>query len=111
MANESMGSDDHFMALEMSIIESLREKDSLHYKIDPSYLVKLQPSIKWNMRVMLVDWMMEVCDEFGLYRETFHLAATFVDLYLSRKECPIDRLQLLGAAGMMLACKMEEISK
>ena len=32
-----------------------------------------------------MDWMMEVCDEFHLTRETFHLAVTYTDLYLSRE--------------------------
>jgi hypothetical protein len=41
---------------------------------------------------MLVDWMMEVCDEFALTRETFHLAVNYVDLYLSKEQCPIERL-------------------
>lgn len=61
------------------------------------------------MRLMLIDWMMEVCDEFALARETFHLAVTYTDLYLSKIVCPIDRLQLLGAASLLMACKIEEI--
>ena len=61
------------------------------------------------MRLLLVDWMMEVCDEFALSRETFHLSSTYVDLYLTRKYCPIEKLQLLGASSLLLACKMEEI--
>lgn len=59
--------------------------------------------------MLLFDWMMEVCDEFGLKRETYHLAAYFTDMYLSKHFCPIDRLQLLGAAGLLLAAKMEEV--
>ncbi len=61
------------------------------------------------MRILLIDWMMEVCDEFALSRETYHLACTYTDLYLTRKNCPIDMLQLLGAACLLLACKVEEI--
>lgn len=61
------------------------------------------------MRLLLIDWMMEVCDEFALLRETYHLAVAYTDLYLTRKTCPIDRLQLLGASCLMLACKVEEI--
>ena len=61
------------------------------------------------MRLMLIDWMMEVSDEFNLSRETFHLAVTFTDLYLSRRQCSIERLQLLGAASLLIACKVDEI--
>jgi len=35
------------------------------------------------MRAILLDWMMEVCAEFNLKRETFHLAVIYVDRYLS----------------------------
>ena len=58
---------------------------------------------------MLIDWMQEVCDEFGLTRETFHLSVFYVDIFLSRQFCPLERLQLLGASSLMAACKVEEI--
>lgn len=61
------------------------------------------------MRLLLVDWMMEVCDEFGLKRDTFHLATYFNDLYLTKVFCKVDDLQLLGASSLLLACKVEEI--
>lgn len=34
------------------------------------------------MRAILLDWMMEVCAEFGLKRETFNLALNYTDRYL-----------------------------
>jgi cyclin E len=61
------------------------------------------------MRLLLLDWMMEVCDEFALKRETYHLAAYFTDLYLTKEYSPVDQLQLLGASSLLLACKMEEV--
>jgi hypothetical protein len=61
------------------------------------------------MRVLLLDWIMEVCDEFGLKRETYHLAAYYCDMYLTKKLCSVDKLQLLGAASLLLASKIEEI--
>jgi hypothetical protein len=33
------------------------------------------------MRAVLVDWMMHVCYEFGLKRDTFYLAVGLVDKY------------------------------
>lgn len=38
------------------------------------------------MRSVLFDWMMEVCTEFKLKRETYYLAMNYVDKYLSIKE-------------------------
>jgi len=34
------------------------------------------------MRTILLDWMMEVCAEFGLKRETFNLSLNYTDRYL-----------------------------
>ena len=36
------------------------------------------------MREILFDWMMEVCHEFTLKRETFYISITLVDMYLSK---------------------------
>ena len=52
---------------------------------------------------------MEVCDEFGLKRESYHLAAYLTDMYLTSEYCSIDRLQLLGASALLLAAKIEEV--
>jgi len=61
------------------------------------------------MRLMLLDWIMEVCEEYGLKRETFHLASYFNDLYLTKVLCPMSILQNLGASSLLLACKQEEV--
>ena len=36
------------------------------------------------MRAILYDWMMEICTEFTLKRETFHLAITYIDRAMAR---------------------------
>lgn len=96
--------------MELNIIKNLVEKGKKFYIVDDSYLMTRQNGmIQWHMRCMLVDWMQEVCDEFALTRETFHLSLSYVDIYLTRKLCPIEKLQLLGASSLMLACKIEEI--
>ncbi len=62
------------------------------------------------MRRMLVDWMMEVSEEFAFKRETFHLSVFFVDRYLSiQADFQLDSFQLLGTAALFSASKIEEI--
>ena len=62
------------------------------------------------MRTILIDWMMEVCMEFTLKRETFYYAVNFVDRYLSRvKNIKKNNLQLIGVTSMYIASKMEEV--
>lgn len=79
------------------------------YLINHEYLITTQKDVQWHMRLLLTDWMMEVCDEFGLKRDTFHLGVYYTDLFLTKIQCPIDKLQLLGAASLLLACKIEEV--
>ena len=54
------------------------------YSVNPSYLEANQPHLHPYMRAIVLDWMMEVCNEFGLRRETFHMSVNFVDRHLSR---------------------------
>ena len=84
----------------------MRETD---YSPDPHYFEKKQPNITWIMRAILLDWMMEVCMEFTLKRETFHYAVNYVDRYLSIISIQKWELQLIGVASLYIAAKMEVI--
>lgn len=77
--------------LEDAILENIINRDQ-QYKIDPDYLTNLQKEIQWHMRLLLIDWMMEVCDEFGLKRDTLHLGCYYTDLYLTKVYCKVDDL-------------------
>ena len=68
-----------------------------------------QKDITVAMRAILVDWLVEVSDEFKLQPETFYLAVSYTDRYLSREAVPRSKLQLVGATCMFLAAKYEEI--
>jgi len=83
----------------------MREID---YSPDPHYFDKKQMHITWMMRAILLDWMMEVCMEFTLKRETFHYAVNYVDRYLSAvPNVQKWELQLVGVTAMYIASKVE----
>lgn len=78
------------------------------YQPDAFYLQRGQNHINSLMRTILMDWMMEVCSEFTLKRETFHLAVNYVDRYLSKvKHIEKNKLQLIGLCAMYVASKIE----
>jgi len=80
------------------------------YFPEPYWHEKYQPHLTYMMRAILFDWMMEVCSEFRLKRETFHCAANYVDRYLSNtRNISKSQLQLIGVTAMLLASKMEEV--
>jgi hypothetical protein len=82
-----------------------------YYAADSYYLEKCQPELTWTMRLILVDWMMDVCTEFQLKRETFHYAVSYLDRFLSKvPKLSKSSLQLLGTSSLHLASKVEEIS-
>ena len=77
---------------------------------DPYYLDKSQSHLSWTMRMILLDWMMEVCAEFRLKRDTFHAAASFVDRYLTLvPDVEKGQLQLVGVAALFAAAKLDGV--
>jgi|JI102314A2RNA_FD_contig_21_20478889_length_1012_multi_3_in_0_out_0_3 hypothetical protein len=43
-----------------------------------------QQFVDLHMRMMLLEWMMEFSDEFLFKRQTFALAVSYIDLYLTK---------------------------
>ncbi|KAG2456524.1 CCNA1 protein, partial [Polypterus senegalus] len=71
--------------------------------------MRKQPDITNNMRVILVDWLVEVCEEYKLQSETLYLAVNYLDRFLSCMSVLRGKLQLVGTAAVFLASKHEEI--
>jgi hypothetical protein len=51
------------------------------YAVNPNYMEQ-QPEINHKMRLILIDWLVEVMDEYKLEDETLFLAVNFVDRYV-----------------------------
>uniref|UniRef100_A0A3B3R6Y9 Cyclin B3 n=1 Tax=Paramormyrops kingsleyae TaxID=1676925 RepID=A0A3B3R6Y9_9TELE len=67
-----------------------------------------QSDLNEDMRSILVDWMVEVQENFELYHETLYLAVKLTDHYLSTSVITREVLQLIGSTSMLIACKSEE---
>ena len=76
----------------------------------PDYMSK-QTDINSSMRTILIDWLVEVQENFELFHETLYIAVRLVDTYLSRKEVKREYLQLVGATCMLIAAKFEVLSQ
>ncbi|XP_022920154.1 G2/mitotic-specific cyclin-A [Onthophagus taurus] len=90
-----------------SILEYLCEREKLN-RPKPGYMVK-QPDITHNMRAILVDWLVEVAEEYKLHTETLYLSVSYIDRFLSYMSVVRAKLQLVGTAAMFIAAKYEEI--
>mmetsp|Transcript_31184 Transcript_31184/g.48638 ORF Transcript_31184/g.48638 Transcript_31184/m.48638 type:complete len:249 (-) Transcript_31184:171-917(-) len=62
------------------------------------------------MRQILIDWLVEVAEEYDITLETLLLAKNYIDRYLSLKPIRKGRLQLLGITALLVASKYEELS-
>lgn len=75
----------------------------IKFRPRPKYLER-HPEITDDMRVVLVDWMAEVVQEFQLQAETLHLAVNYVDRFLSLiGNVKRGKLQLVGTAALVIA--------
>ncbi|KEH35764.1 putative cyclin [Medicago truncatula] len=74
------------------------------------YMENVQRGITSNMRGTLVDWLVEVADEYTLLPETLHLSVSYIDRFLSNQPIIRSKLQLLGVSSMLIASKYEEIT-
>ena len=67
-----------------------------------------QPTVTQHMRAVLVDWLVEVQENFELNHETLYLAVKLVDTYLAVvPRVPRDNVQLIGAVALFLAAKFD----
>jgi hypothetical protein len=82
----------------------------VNYTASP-LIIERQRNITKNMREIMLDWMMEVCEEFMIKRDTMYIAVSLIDRYISMADYDIPKteLQLIGVTSLYLACKVEEV--
>lgn len=68
-----------------------------------NYMEKVQNNLIPTMRMVLVDWLVEVAEEYKLVSDTLYLAVSYIDRFLSSHVLAMERLQLLGVSCMLVA--------
>jgi hypothetical protein len=90
---------------------ALMQKREDFYAPIPSWL-SAHPELKPSMRAILLDWLRELsCPDGGykLHRSTYHTAVNVFDRFMSRRvNVPRTKVQLIGAAALLIASKLEE---
>ncbi|CAG5929550.1 unnamed protein product [Menidia menidia] len=106
---DSENSEDPYMCPEYAkdIFDYLKQREEKF--VLENYMSK-QPSLNTEMRAILVDWLVEVQENFELYHETLYLAVKMTDHYLSKTPVHKEMLQLVGSTAMLIASKFEERS-
>ncbi|XP_072403269.1 G1/S-specific cyclin-D3-like [Diabrotica undecimpunctata] len=71
-------------------------------------LAKTQKEVTEEMRKIVAEWMMEVCEEQKCQDEVFSLAMNYMDRFLMCCSIMKSQLQLLGTTCLLLASKFRE---
>lgn len=74
----------------------------------PNYMDN-QSELKWQMRSLLVDWIIEVHYKLKLLPETLFLAVNITDRFLSSRAVSTAKLQLVAVSALLIASKYEEV--
>jgi hypothetical protein len=79
--------------------------------ISEEYLSHVKSTIMPKMRAVLVDWLIQVHQQFNLLQETLYLTIAVLDRFLQVHASKVERkqLQLVGVAAMFIASKYEEM--
>jgi len=81
------------------------------HKIERFNWDEVQNQVTPYMRSILVDWIIDVCEEFGFALQTLFLAINYLDRYLSKTAVKKKQLQLLGITCLFIASKFEEVNQ
>lgn len=69
-----------------------------------------QSVVKPKMRAVLLDWIVEVHEQFHLSNETYLMAVGIIDRYLQKvSNTSRSMLQLVGATALLIAAKYEDV--
>lgn len=83
----------------------------IKHAINENYLRGRKGVILPKMRSVLIDWMVEVHQQFSLLQETLYLSVAVLDRYMQEAAENVTRnkLQLVGVTAMFIAAKYEEM--
>ncbi|KAI6655214.1 G2/mitotic-specific cyclin-B3 isoform X1 [Oopsacas minuta] len=114
-SNELKEFSDIFSDLEYNneyILEVYSNTAKLEHRFIPvDYFSVEQHRVTEKMRTILIEWLVQIQEEFQLCHETLYKAVIIKDLYLSRTtDCiKLEEYQLVGACSLWIASKYEEI--
>jgi hypothetical protein len=94
-------------------IDLVKQMYSIYYDIEekfsPTLYMSIQKDITPKMRIILIDWIVDVHCRYKMHQCTLWLCINLIDRYLEKVSIARSRLQLIGVAALLIASKFEEI--
>jgi hypothetical protein len=84
------------------------EEKTILFDINPNYFYR-QNEINQSMRSILIDWIIDVVNNFNYKDETLYTTIYIIDSYLSKKIIERKNFQLLGITSLLISSKFNEI--
>lgn len=91
--------------LELQVLQQYRHMPAQNYL----NICQNGAILPW-MREMVVQFLSELADDFGIQNDTLALAVNYLDRFLSLQPLDKSRIQLLGLVCCLLACKFNQRS-
>ncbi len=76
--------------------------------IDPWLCIHKGSGVDAKFRSVVVNWLMDVVDDYDCERQVLFLACNYMDRFLCRREISRSKVQLLGGAALLVASKLHE---
>lgn len=73
--------------------------------------IDAQPELNWEMRPVLVDFLIDIHEQFQLKQETLFLAVNIMDRYTSRRVLYKKHYQLLGVTALWMSAKYGDVKE
>jgi cyclin A len=73
--------------------------------IDPFYVDTIQVDITWNMRIVAVNWLLQVANNYNISNEAWLASVNYMDRFLSHNIVLSTELQLVSVCCLMISCK------
>ena len=78
-------------------------------KIKPFYnYMKNQTEINEKMRIILIDWIISIHNDFKFIDRTLYQTVWIIDTFLSSSNIKVSQLQLIGVTCLLISCKFNE---
>lgn len=91
------------------IWKNLKSSENCHACMPKFEALSHQSDINFDMRAILIDWIIDVHKNYRLFPETLFMCISIIDRFLTKKQILRTRLQLLGTTALFISSKYEEI--
>ena len=73
-----------------------------------SNYMNFQNEINEKMRLILIDWIISIHNDFKFLDRTLYQTVWIIDTFLSLNSIKVSKLQLVGATSLLISCKFNE---